>query len=203
MLFVVALHLNLSGSLLEIFVVIVVCCKGYFARCSHKKVRECPHKPLLEKGDNVVESKPEFVTMNLFRDTNTLNVATGKGRFAAEQFIGSHPSLKPCSFTKPEAALKSFWKIDPPKPFERNVVPVGGRKPPLLDEIVADKNKHLVEWYLLPGILWRYHILYGEMPGADSWVWRHYPDGERWREVIEERGFPQALYHRIETETTL
>ena len=60
----------------------------------------------------------------------------------------------------------------------------------------ANKASATMSLALLPGILWKYHVLYNELPDADSWIWRHYPDGERWREAIEEMGFPQALNER-------
>jgi len=125
-------------------------------------------------------------------DESILKFALGWSRMAAEEFVGTHPSLIPCSFSKGQA-----WSVDPPGSFSSHVITWTGN--PKLEEMLQGMN-HLKEWYLLPGILWRYHVLYGEMPPSESWVWRHYPDGNNWKEAVERLGFPEAFYYRTETE---
>ena len=63
--------------------------------------------------------------------------------------------------------------------------------------VLNDGINRLSEWFLLPGILWRHHVLYNELPPSDSWMWKHYPDGDSWKKAIEKMGFPDALYRRI------
>lgn len=162
------------------------------AKCNYVKKLVSPFD-LESKNKLAVTTKPTKVTMLLYKSPGNLHASLGEGRFAAEQFVGTHPSLIPCSFRGDE-----FWTIDPPGSFDLHVI-----KTEQLDfELIEQNNAHLKEWFLLPGILWRYHVLYGEVPPPESWIWRHYPDGERWKEVIDEMGFPDALHHRIETETS-
>ena len=165
------------------------------AKCNYVKKLTSPFD-LEAKNNLALQTMPEEMTMSLYSQ-NMERFALGKDRYAAEQFVGNHPSLIPCSHKGDHG---EFWSVDPPGAFESFMIPAQTLKV-VLDEMMANNN-HLKEWYLLPGILWRYHIIYNELPSSDSWIWRHYPDGDNWKKAIEEKGFPEALYHRIATETS-
>ncbi len=166
------------------------------AQCNYVKNLISPNE-IEEKYDIAMQTRPEGIEMTLFKGENFKYFSLAKGRYAAELFVSSHPGIIPCSMMQ---GSKLYWSEDPPGDFTSHVV--GFVEMELLNKmIMGTSNAHLKEWYLLPGILWRYHVLYNELPPADSWVWRHYPDGIRWNIAIQQMGFPQALYHRIETET--
>merc|ERR1712218_243139 len=116
----------------------------------------------------------------------------GKGRFAAEVFVGTHPGLVPCG-----KFWNVVWSVDNPKwkklPLSEKAIPPPSRNFTILPGL------EVTDWHLLPGLLWRYYRLYGEMPPSDSWVWENFPDGKRWKDAVEKIGFPRALHYRITT----
>ena len=58
-----------------------------------------------------------------------------------------------------------------------NLVPIGDKTyEEYMDEIESDGHA-LTDYYLLPGILWKYHILY------------------KWQHAVHVLGYPQAFYH--------
>lgn len=162
------------------------------ARCDYVKKLVSPYD-LYSKNKEAFESRPKDMTTDLYGSEGALTYALGKGRYASEQFVANHPSLIPCSYDKPENPPNAFWIADPPRDFYDEYV-IHGENPLSKDELEVHDNKR--EWYLLPGILWRYHKLYNEMPPPDSWIWRFYPDGEYWRESIALVGFPEALLEK-------
>ena len=159
------------------------------AQCSYVKKLISPYE-IEQKFELAFQTLPEEVEMKLY-DEKIARFSLGRDRYAAEQFVSNHPDLIPCT---------NDWSEDPNGDFEKFVIKSGNLT--LLQSMTEDKNPdHLKEWYLLPGILWRYYVLYNELPSSDSWVWRHYPDGVSWKIAIQQMGFPEALYHRIRTET--
>ncbi len=167
------------------------------ARCDYVQNLISPFD-LYERNVEAYNSKPNGMTSDFFYTSiHVMDYSLGKDRFAAEQFIGNHPHFIPCSFRKPVEAIKSIWAVNPPEEFRYYIIPSEEHK--TVEDMEGEGgNKRIKEWYLLPGILWRYHTLYNEMPPPDSWIWRHYPDGDIWKETIEKDGFPQALYNQIE-----
>jgi hypothetical protein len=160
------------------------------AKCNYIRHLVSPFD-LEAKNWKAVKSKPKKMSMNLFEGKDVQTSALGEGRFAAEQFVGNHPRLIPCSFTKPEDAIGSFWEVDPPGRFESHLIRAVG--PKFIKHTLKVKSDRLKEWYLLPGILWRYNVIYNEPPPFDSWIWRHYPDGESWKQAVKNEGLSGAF----------
>ena len=163
------------------------------ARCDYVKNLVSPFD-LHAKNKEAFDSKPEGMTADFYGTSGSMIYSLGEGRYAAEQFVANHPSLIPCSFTHPSWEPNMIWEVDPRGNFYDLHVIHTERALTKEEMNTHDKFK---EWFLLPGILWRYHKIYGEMPPPDSWVWRHYPDGETWKAVIEEVGFPEALLQQL------
>jgi hypothetical protein len=42
--------------------------------------------------------------------------------------------------------------------------------------------------YMLAGNLFKYLTLYHEAPNDDSWSWRSFPDGEKWKQAVKIHG---------------
>jgi hypothetical protein len=171
------------------------------ARCDYVKNLVKPSL-LEEKNTPAFEQRPQEMTVDLFNDQAMDYALPTDSRFAAELFIGTHPRLIPCSITHDRT---TWWSGNPPTRFRNSIiahhVPLkdGETYEEHMDELESDGHA-LTDYYLLPGILWRYHVLYNEMPPADSWMWRHYPDGEKWHHAVEKLGYPEAFYHRYENE---
>lgn len=162
------------------------------ARCDYVKDLISPYD-VEAKNTVALKTKPEEMTMNLYGN-RVERFAIGRDRYAAEQFISNHPSFIPCSYT----GEYDYWSENPPLDFERHIIKTDDMK---LEEM-KKKDYHLREWYLLPGMLWRYYVIYNQLPPPESWMWKHYPDGKAWKNAVEKMGFPDALYHRIATETS-
>jgi hypothetical protein len=167
------------------------------AKCEYVKDLVSPFE-LETKNDLAVSTRPKEMQMRLY-ESKMEKFTLGQDRYAAEQFVGTHPNLVPCSYKD-----GLIWSVDPPGTFESHVlrtgliVEDGDSLEEMMKRIEMEvDNNHLREWYLLPGILWRYHVLYDEMPPSDSWIWRHYPDGANWRQVVAKKGYPGAFYHRM------
>ena len=140
----------------------------------------------------------------------------GVGRYAAEWWIGSHPSLQVCDFSPSldSRSSSSAAGYDRTKDFLNFVAETGKQrqeaeqqrqpytpvhlnftqnaphftyklpKPKALKtKLAQDPTATKREYFLLPGLLYKWINLYQKVPPQDSWVWRHYPEGEWWREA--------------------
>jgi hypothetical protein len=129
--------------------------------------------------------------LNLQED-NDLNF--GRGRYASEHWILSHPSLRPCDLTH-TVELKHWFKGWKSKDFNWSMAPIEpleGKWPyqPWKMTKRVKKNEALLrrEYFLLPGRILRWFALYNEVPPPSSWVWSWFPDGQFWRQAVETYG---------------
>ena len=120
----------------------------------------------------------------------------GTGRFAMEHWPGSHPLLeKVCDLAnKPE---REYWEQ----------LPVGAHQPEdwgfqrfpresvwcPASEVKGDHcSLDFIErkkmYFLLPGRIFKWDFLYGEVPMSSSWTWSVYPDGKFWRDQVTIHG---------------
>ena len=182
-------------------------CNFWSARCDYVK-NLVPPSELVSMNTRAMETRPKEMTMDLYFNNGMdpsyekrMTFALPKGRFASEHFVGTHPKLVPCS-----SKGGNWWSNDPPGDLRSHVARAGGLDDAKwffeehLGREMKTGNKHLTEYWFLPGLLWRYHVLYNEMPPSDSWIWRHFPDGENWKAAVEQFGYPQAFYHRVANE---
>lgn len=157
------------------------------AKCEYVKHLVSPNE-IETKMQEAFDSKPKGMTINKY--TKQIPASMGKNRFAAEIFIGTHPRLVPC---EPSGIIqpgppqyRSTQREEPGAAFTPDMAVTG--------------------WYYLPGLLWRYYKLYDEMPPPESWVWSFYPEGERWRDAVEQFGYPRAneyMYNKMLEEKRL
>lgn len=130
-----------------------------------------------------------LLTRQLYNDT--ADWTTGRGRYADEQWIASHHAIRPCDVsTTPDLR---YWKSSP-RPdadFMLHMVP----RRSLLEKhwqiqpqpnslVLKNPPQRLTDYHLLPGLLMRWWFLYKSFPTSDSWVWKHFPDGDIWRDRI-------------------
>ena len=150
-------------------------------------------------------------TANLFPIDNPGNM--GLDRYAAEHWIGSHPSIRPCDMSVTEDIL--YWRLggggnndekqqqqqqqvvaDPTTTamFHWSMAPRKGifnatwyrLDQDLLAKILANETLRKTEYFLLGGHLWKWSMLYGDdpKPAYDSWIWDWFPDGKQWRDHV-------------------
>jgi len=123
----------------------------------------------------------------------------GLERYANEQWIASHPTVRPCD----SAAQYStrFPLIRGPKKrqvhLDRMSADLAPRTPlkegnwfrmdkGLFRRITKNDGARPHEWFSLPGILYRHWRIYGVFPPEGSWFWHYYPNGMVWQKKVEE-----------------
>jgi len=139
------------------------------------------------------------ITMNLHKHWPP---SFGIGRYAAENWAGSHPDIVPCDFSdsfvpQPTAADNTLdflsWvnqtrtTADPAWSLRWSLAPKHPIKLPDR-QVRTNERMRLTEYFLLAGHILRWYELYDNVPGNDSWVWAYYPDGRKWRNAIEQYG---------------
>jgi hypothetical protein len=131
------------------------------------------------------------LTRNLY--TSTANWTTGRGRYGAEQWVASHPSIRPCDVsTTPDlrywqSSLESsaeeefVWRMVPRRSLQDKHWQIQPRPDGAVLKRSAS-NRRLTDYHLLAGLLVRWWTLYGSLPAVDSWVWgAHFPDAQFWQ----------------------
>jgi hypothetical protein len=118
----------------------------------------------------------------------------GRGRYASEHWIGSHPSFRPCDLT-PTVVLQHWfqgWKSQDFNWSTAPIAPIQGKWPYQPWKMVARVRKKEAllrrEYFLLPGRILRWYALYNGVPPPSSWVWSWFPDGQVWKEAVEKYG---------------
>jgi hypothetical protein len=134
----------------------------------------------------------------------------GLDRYANEWWIGSHPTIEPCDYSR---TIDNDANYDRTKQFLQLVQDTPGMTMPdnnwtfAVDQhfpgqpyrlphqrlynrqkMSKDPDYWKKEYFLLPGIVHRWIGLYHQLPPASSWVWRHFPQGDRWRRAVEKYG---------------
>jgi hypothetical protein len=131
------------------------------------------------------------LSMNLFSDRID---RYGLYRYAMEAWIGGHPSIQPCDVSKTNALM--YWldnDHDTDQEFEFAMAPRQPDAPFDLDtnmekKVRRDTEMRMKEYYFLAGKIFKWYTLYNEVPSRASWIWKWFPDGERWREGAELHG---------------
>lgn len=104
----------------------------------------------------------------------------GLGSDSIAQWIGSHPSLLPCDVTdqSPE-----YWGGANHHSRELRL----RRFPTEHDQLARatietseNASSRMRDWRYLAGNLLRWHALYGQSPGPESYVWKSFPDSSFW-----------------------
>lgn len=148
-------------------------------------------KPNLELGTIFSDIQEEGSVLGLqftLYDPEPWN--TGADRFAFEQWIGTHPSLRPCDMAELPHLLdvthgiyngvyEQKFSTAPHFPLDSDWY----TRPDTLSDLLTPEstNQRRKEYFLLPGLLLKYYTLYRKYPDSESWVWKWYPDGAFWR----------------------
>ena len=118
------------------------------------------------------------------------------GRFAMTYWSGSHPSLeRVCDLANRRE--REFWEDLPvearePEDWEFRSFPRG---PVWCPDLEANQHYCFLDFeerkkmiFLLPGRIFIWDFLYGEVPAQSSWTWSAYPDGHYWRHQVKNHG---------------
>jgi hypothetical protein len=122
-----------------------------------------------------------------------LNVPWNMGtqRYAMEHWHGSHPSSEIiCDVaTNPD---RRFWKslrAEDRKPDDWQFQRFPRRPLPGLPTVLEENDSiRKREYFLLPGLIFKWYLLYKEVPSPSSWVWSSYQDGAFWRDQVDKHG---------------
>jgi hypothetical protein len=123
-----------------------------------------------------------------FKTNILVDSSLGLNRFANEQWIGSHPSFSP-------------WRIP-----QRGVRPF---RKDAWAEMKDDQAARRKEYFLLPGLLWKYSTIYNDTayPPDNSWIWEHFPDGKEYRDAMNSlkslKGAVLQLMYQSQSETVV
>jgi len=156
---------------------------SYVTRLAPPKTFESQMQALYQERQQRISDKKQFGTL-LFQDNNS---TLGLGRMASEHWIASHPSIQPCDLSK-------TWDIRPwqtsklnEADFSWSMIP---RHQPTIrnSELRYNGKLRLKEYYLLAGNLFKWFRLYSSAPPASSWIWTWFPDGEKWRDAVQQYG---------------
>ena len=174
------------------------------ARCDYVK-QLLPVASFAKRLDVALDAMENYTDQNILTRQlydSSADWTTGRGRYGDEQWIASHPGVRPCDVS--ETPDLRFWKTATRtnKDFAWHLVP----RRSLLDknwqiqprpnqDILKNRQKRMTDYHLLPGLLVRWWKLYKRVPPAESWVWHHFPDGSYWRERVN------ALLARNKTQT--
>jgi hypothetical protein len=124
--------------------------------------------------------------------------AFGLARYASEAWISSHPDIVPCDLSVP--ANMGGWKI---RGGRNSTIQIDwamfSRRPlttsnfaefPInrFNRIEKEPNERAADFFLLPGLIFRWQGLYNKTPATTSWVWDFFPDGEMWQHAVTEHG---------------
>jgi hypothetical protein len=102
-----------------------------------------------------------------------------QGRYAPTHWIGSSPLLNPCTLTSED--LKK-WFVD------RNALAdFSWSLLPRTDSSSLDYARKQ-QYNVIGGNLFKWFALYNMAPPDDSWAWRWFPDGQKWKEAVSKYG---------------
>jgi hypothetical protein len=89
----------------------------------------------------------------------------------SEQWVGSSPALIPCDLTG-DKILDDWRLVDrTPQDLTFNILPRPGQSPG--------------QYLMLLGNLFKWFTLYNAAPHDNSYAWRVFPDGKKWRKAVK------------------
>lgn len=132
----------------------------------------------------------------------------GIGRYANEWWIASHPSLHPCDFSasvpdnndceRTKQFIMWMQKTVEDRDYRANAAslvstftPDAPYRPYRLPRRFRDGTETINlknEYFALPGKIHRWLELYAQLPDQNSWVWKYFPEGEDWKNRVNEYG---------------
>jgi len=176
------------------------------AKCSYIRKLLPPNDNDGEYERRKEEAVKRFLMLDLWgvlaATLDTSNVEHfGLDRYAWEHWIASSPHIQPCEVHTTDVGPLILLGKDPqgrefgPEYYDWGMAPrrikenLGGLRNPRL-RLENNEERQFREYYYLPGNLLKWFTLYGSdgVPEQDSWVWRDFPAGQRWKELVGQYG---------------
>ena len=131
-----------------------------------------------KKMDNATECAS---TERFGRASKIAGTHVGRGRFAAEHWINSHPDVCPCD-VYPGTFLWAYERL----PSNDNWKPdlVYAPRFPMIEDYEEEEYLLSVRktiqgaWFSLVGRIHEWKTVYGKIPDENSWVWNYYKSSE-------------------------
>lgn len=152
----------------------------YTAHCSYVR-KLVPPLELEKRMQEILKTKPAWIKPSLYRWGR---FSIPSERYVAEHWIGNHPDMMPCTTDS-----NGQWKMIPDEPFPKFIGPYF--KGPRLKQVTTDSRD---EYFMLIGLLWKWHALHNATPSNTSWVWSYFPQGPTFQEAVARDGMPYAIY---------
>lgn len=159
----------------------------FVGRCDYINLLIAPTE-FMNRTAKMLTNRPKEMKGSIYPERDDRR---GEGRFANEHWIGSHPSLIPCHVsTHPNIET---WFADEGPPFHfmtASDLPLDsewvGSNKQTRKSVLSDKTVRTRDSFLLPGLLWKWYSFYQVYPDRDSWIWKYFPDGLLWRELLDQ-----------------
>ena len=185
-------HCNLCG--LQFYPVWTTFYPGnmWTASCSYVNQLWSPHE-FGRRLETVIESarddKSNKFVWTLYNASNPGNL--GLGRYAMEHWIASHPLVRPCEIATDSPHLEVWYSKNVTQSKAVLQAPQHGWETGGWFRWNATRVRKLLltpkvekEYFLLPGLTYKWQQLYHQVPPLDSWVWKWYPDGRYWQKFL-------------------
>jgi len=134
------------------------------------------------------------VTLSLFPE-KPYNLGTG--RYAAEFWVGSHPTVRACDV----ASIAQYGKfLQHDLSFADMDLQVAPRDNVTTEEYIMKRMPNttlgqLREYFLEVGYILRWYRLYNQVAPPDSWFWKYMPHGQLWKIAVEKH--QRAAIHKM------
>jgi hypothetical protein len=167
----------------------------WMARCSYINQLK-PPGVLAKQHDAVIDLYHNLHPLIQFSFCQDVPWLTGTGRYFAEHWLGSHPSMRACDMSK--TSKEYYWKHDdqlrnltidfgfdtaPRETLWKSSIP--GDCLSNKSSVYNNTSLRLTDSTLLSGKLIKWCIEYNVLPTNESWIWDHYPDGHAYRSMLE------------------
>jgi len=152
--------------------------------------------------DALLAQLEEVYTTKLIRFNERI---LGSYQHSTEHWIGSHPDLKPCDVAPRDINIIENGNVNSMSRYSLGQAPRRSSAPLGTFNSEGDAEAELKfrlkrdvalrEYYYLAGNNFRWHRLYDTMPSDNSWVWKHFPDGQLW--LAASRSGDDAINHLL------
>jgi hypothetical protein len=189
------------------------------ARCSYiAKLLPLPdYQQRHQVVDNWIQDQ---IGKNIFADDGVLlffwETSLGRNRFESEHWLAGHPSVRPCDLAThasinhwhpydgalwdfgPKSATRFEWALAPRFPYSNPdwVYADWYKKDVTAGPTQRAPAKRKCDYFLLRGFLYRWMTYYNTTARDDSWVWKWFPDGDFWRNLVAAVGPAEATHER-------
>ena len=128
----------------------------------------------------------------------------GTGRYAAEYWVGSHPTIRPCDVT----SIRSLRTFERRNLTQHDMhLQMSPREPYTHEDLVirlpTTVEGRIREYFLMAGYIMRWRRYYHAVADDTSWVWNYFPEGNLWKRAVHDHGMREAVFQMLNNNTYL